>query len=235
MRLGDRGDLGELGRHFRLGSLDFDDQHRLDVEWIAGMSKAFANLDGEPVHIFHRDGDQAGADDGGHGLAGFIGRIETEQNGARAFGSAQQADHRLGDNPKLALRADHQAEKIQSAGIQMRATELDDLAIERHHRQAEDIIGGDAIFQAMRAARIHADIAADRAGELGRRIGRVEKAVCKDRVGNRQIGDAGLNARITIGKIDLEDPVHLGQADDDSVLLRNGAAGERRAGAARHE
>ena len=47
MRLGDRRDLGELGRHLRVAALDFDDQHRLDVERIAGMGEILADLDGE--------------------------------------------------------------------------------------------------------------------------------------------------------------------------------------------
>ena len=36
-------------------------------------------------------------------------------------------------------------------------------------------------------------------------------------------------------EVDLEDAAHLGQRDDDRVFLRDRAAGERRAGAARHD
>ena len=38
-----------------------------------------------------------------------------------------------------------------------------------------------------------------------------------------------------LSKSTLEHAVHLGDADDDGVLLRDGAAGERGAGAARHD
>ena len=82
--------------------------------------------------------------------------------------------------------------RVEPAGIEMRAAEFDDFAVERDDGDAQDIVGRHAIFQAMRAARIHADIAADRAGELRGRIGRVEEAVGGDRLGNREIGDAGL-------------------------------------------
>ena len=66
-------------------------------------------------------------------------------------------------------------------------------------------------------------------------IGRIEKALGRDGLGNREIGDAGLDPRVAVGEIDLEDAGHLGEADDDRVLLRDRAAGERSAGAARHD
>ena len=44
-------------------------------------------------------------------------------------------------------------------------------------RDAEQVVGGHAIFEAMGAAGIHRDIAGDRAGELARRIRRIEEPV----------------------------------------------------------
>ena len=73
-----------------------------------------------------------------------------------------------------------------------------------------------------------------RAGELRGRVGRVEEALRRDRAGDGEIGDAGLDPGGAVGEVDVEDAVHLGDADDDRVLLRDGAAGERGAGAARH-
>ena len=39
IRPGDRGDAGELGRHFGVAPFDLDDQHRFDIERIAGMGE----------------------------------------------------------------------------------------------------------------------------------------------------------------------------------------------------
>ena len=83
-------------------------------------------------------------------------------------------------------------EQIEPAGIEMRAAEFDDVAVERDERDAQNVIGRHAIFEAMRAARIHPDVAADGAGELRGRVGSVKEPVGSDRLGNRQIGDAGL-------------------------------------------
>ena len=59
-----------------------------------------------------------------------------------------------------------EAEQIVAGGVEPVAADIDDRAVDQHHLHAEHVVGGDAVFQAMRAAGIHADIAADGAGEL---------------------------------------------------------------------
>ena len=56
----------------------------------------------------------------------------------------------------------------------------------------------------MGAAGIHADIAADGAGKLRARIGRIEETVGGDGFGNIEVGDARLNVGRAVGKIDVE-------------------------------
>ena len=97
------------------------------------------------------------------------------------------------------------------------------------------MIRRDAMLEAMGAAAVHADVARDGAGELRRGIGRVKEPVGHDGVGDAEIGDARLHARHAVGVIDVKNPVELGDADDDRVLLRNGAARKRGARAARHD
>jgi hypothetical protein len=155
------------------------------------------------------------------------------RTGRAPFGRAQDAHGRFRDDAELAFRADDQAEDVEPGRIEMRAADLHTAAVQHDQRDAEHVVGGDAVFQAMRAARIHADIAADRAGELRGRVGRVEEALGHDLAGDGEIGDAGLHLRDAVGIVDLEDAVHLGDADDDRVLLRDRAAGQRGAGPAR--
>ena len=80
-----------------------------------------------------------------------------------------------------------------------------------------------------------ATLPADRADLLARGIGRVEEAVRRDRPGDVEVRDAGLDDDPLRGEVDLEDPVHPRERDDDS--LRNGqrAAGQPGAGAAGDE
>ena len=169
-----------------------------------------------------------------HGRARLLAGREAEEHGPRAFGRPQDADRCLGDDAELPLRAVDQAEQIVAGGIEMGAADLDNLAIEHHHRDAQHIVGGDAVFEAMGAARVHADIAADRAGELGGRVGRIEEALGRNGTRHGEVGDARLDPGDAIGIVDLEDAVHLRDADDDGILLRDRSARERGARAARN-
>ena len=59
-----------------------------------------------------------------------------------------------------------EAEQVVAGRIQSLAADVDDRAVDQHQRDAEQVVGGHAVFQAMRAAGIHGDVAGDRAGEL---------------------------------------------------------------------
>ncbi len=124
--------------------------------------------------------------------------------------------------------------KIVALRIEIVAAEFDDLAIHQHHLDFQDVVGRDAVFEAMRAAGVHGDVAADGAGELARRIGRIEEARVSHRVRNGEVGDARLHGRRAVVKIDVENPVHARQADHNRVTSGQRAARQRRAGAARH-
>ena len=102
--------------------------------------------------------------------------VEPEQHGPRRFRRAQNAHRRLGDDAELAFRSDQQPEQVVARLIEMAPADLDDAAVHQHHLDAENIVGGDAVFQAVRAARVHGDVAGQRAGELAGGVGRVEKA-----------------------------------------------------------
>ena len=116
-----------------LGALDLDDEQRFDVERIAGLGEGLAHRDGRPVHVLDGDRDDARADDGGDALAGGLAGIEAEHHRPRAFGLRQDAQRRLGDDAELALRADDQRQEVVALGIEVRAADLDDLAVHHHH------------------------------------------------------------------------------------------------------
>jgi hypothetical protein len=64
----------------------------------------------------------------------------------------------------------------------MLAADAQDLAVDQHQFDAEHVVGGQAVFEAVHAAGILRDVAADRAGDLRGRIGRVVEALALDRV-----------------------------------------------------
>ncbi len=117
----------------------------------------------------------------------------------------------------------------------MITAEFDDGAVVHHQRDAHQVIGRHAVFQAVSAAGIHGDVARDGASELARRIGGVEEALMRDRAGDGEVGDAALHPRHAIRVIDVEDLRHLGGAEDDRVPLCDGPTRERGARPARHD
>ena len=95
---------------------------------------------------------------------------------AIGLGLAHELERRARHDSGGAFGADHRAHQVVAAALLGRAAELDDLAVGQHQLDAQHVIGGDAVFERMRAAGVFRDIAADRAGDLRRRIGRVEIA-----------------------------------------------------------
>src|SRR5208282_4783530 len=89
---------------------------------------------------------------------------------------------RLRHDPELALGAAHETDEVIAGRVHRRAADIEDLAIEGDKAGAEKVVGRDAVFEAMGASGVHRDVAADRAGELRRRVGRIKKAIGADRL-----------------------------------------------------
>ena len=86
----------------------------------------------------------------------------------------------LGRDAERALGADEDAEQIVARRVERLAAELDQLAVGQHDLEAEHVVDGEAVLEAVRAAGVLGDVAADRADLLARRIGRVVEAVRRD-------------------------------------------------------
>ena len=214
------GDLGDaLDQMIDLGRrpVELDDQQRLDVERIAGVDELLGRVDRGLVHHLHAARDDARADDARDAFAGVLRAREADQHRARGLRLLQQPHGHLGDDAEQSLRAGDDADQIVAAGVEMLAAEAEHLAGHQHHFEAEDVVGGHAVFQAMHAAGILRHIAADGAGDLRRRIGRVVEAVVRDRRADGEIGDAGLDHRDAVGEVDLADAVELAHAEQHAV------------------
>ena len=116
----------------------------------------------------------------------------------------------------------------------MLAAQANDLARHQHQLAAEQVVGGHAVFQAVHAAGILRHVAADRAGDLRGRIGRIVEAGMLDRLRDGEIGHAGFDHGDAVREIDLADAVELGHAEKHAVGERQRAARQRGAGPARH-
>src|ERR1700730_5823355 len=99
-------------------------------------------------------------------------------------------------------------------------------SIGQHDFEAEDVGRGESIFQAVGAAGVLGDVAANAADGLRRRVGRVEIFLWRDAAGDVEIDDAGFDDHAGVGEVDVEDVVHAGQADDHAVFDGQGAAAQ---------
>ena len=206
------------------GAVELDDQERLDVERIAGVDEGLGGVDRGLVHHLHAAGDDAGADDPRHAFAGGFDLGKADHQRARRLRLLQDAHGDLGDDAEQPLRARDDAHQVVAGILRRLAADAQDLAAHQHDLAAEHVVGGHAVFQAMHAAGIFRDIAADRAGDLRRRVGRVVEAGVRHRLADREIGDAGLGDDDTVVEIDLADALELAEPEQHAVGERQRAA-----------
>src|SRR5581483_11738945 len=93
------------------------------------------------------------------------------------------------------------------------AANIDDFAIGQHHLHAQDVVGGHTVFEAVRAAGVERNVAADGAHNLRTGIGRVVQAVRRHFAAHPDIDHARLHDHTQIFQVDFQDFVHLGQND----------------------
>ena len=232
-----RSDLGHLLDQivtFRIGPIEFDDQQGLNIERIARMDKGLCRMDGGAVHHLHPRRNDPRRDHIGHALTGALNRLKAKQEGARCLRLGQDAHRHLGDHAQQPLRADDNTQKIKARRVQMLATQTHHLPVHHHHLDAEHIVGGQAIFEAMDPAGILRHIAADRTGDLAGRVGRIVEAAILDRAGDGQIGHPRLHHRHAAVIVNIQHLIELGQAQQDPVFQRQGPARQRGPRPARH-
>ena len=119
------------------------------------------------VHQLQRHRHDPLSDDGGDGLRGGRYAIECSEDGRDPLGANEEADGDLGDDCQGAFRADQQPHQIVAGAVVRGATDAHDLATGNQHCfQGEHVIGGDAVGEAVGAASVLRDVAANRAGRL---------------------------------------------------------------------
>ena len=91
------------------------------------------------------------------------------------------------------------------------------------------------MLEAVRAARVLGEIPADRADLLARRVRGIEVPLAGDRAGHVEVRDARLDDHALALEVDLDDPVHPREGDDDAVRDGQRAAREARSRPARDE
>ena len=141
--------------------------------------------------------------------ARLVGVRETREQRPHRLRRAQKAQRQLRRDPERPLGADERAEQVRAL---VPDRELDELAVRQDDLGREHVVDREAVLEAVRAARVLGDVAADRADLLRRRIRRVVEAVGRDRARDVEVRDAGLDDDLAALDVDLEDAVHAARA-----------------------
>ena len=102
-----------------------------------------------------------------------VGRFEAREQRAHRLRAAQDAHGDRDGDPERPLGADEDAEQIGALSV---AREGDELPVGQHDVGGEHVVDGEAVLEAVRAARVLGDVAADRADLLAGGVRGVEEA-----------------------------------------------------------
>ena len=224
----------EKGLDFGERAIKLDEKQAATVG-IVGVDGGFGGLDGEMVHHFNGGGEHAGGDDTADCGAGFVGGRKRGEERADAFGALDDAENDFRRYAERAFGANEDASEIVAGSIERFSAEMNERAVGKNDFEADDVGGGEAVLQAMRAAGVFRDVASDAADGLRRRIGRVEIFVGLDAAGDVEIDDAGFDGNASVGNVHFENAVHASKAEDYPVFDWECAAAEAGAGTARDE
>ena len=200
------------------------------------MVRLLGRLDREPVHDLHRTRQDPGGDDARDRVARLVDGRERGELRDDDLRLTHHTERDLDRDAERALRPDEDAEEIGPVlGVDRLAAELEQLAVRQHDLRAGHVVDGEAVLETVRAARVLGEVPADRAHLLTGRVGRVEVAGGRDGARHLEVRHAGLDDDALAPEVDLDDPVHPGDRDDDPVGDRKRSTGEPGAGAAGDE
>ena len=135
------------------------------------------------------------------------GGASTEAEVSRA--SAVGVANALTEAGHLAVRLEldpHLAESLRTGGYDV-VFPIAHGAVGEDQLDSPDVVHGHTILEGMRPPGIGGDVAADRAGALARRVRGVVEPGPPERAGQPEIDHAGLNDRIAVARVDLDDPL----------------------------
>ncbi len=156
--------IGDL-LHLRIEALgvavDLDNQRCAGVDGQPRMGELLDHAHAALVHQLQRGGNQTGRNHGGDGFAGRGLRFERDHHGLDAGRIGDQAQPGFGHDAQRAFAAHDQCAEIVFGIVDGLSAQRHDLAVGQHQCEAHDVVGGDAIFEAVGAAGVGAQIAAD--------------------------------------------------------------------------
>jgi hypothetical protein len=160
---------------------------------------------------------------------------EARHDAARQLRLGHEPDGHLGRDREHAFAADQHAHQVEPGGVERLRAELDRLAFDRVAAHAQHVVDRQPVLQAVHAAGVLGHVAADRAGDLARRVGRVVQPVRRGGLADRDVAHAALHTRRARERIDRDDAVELREAQSRAEPVRQRAARQPGARTARDD
>ncbi len=189
-------------------SFNLDQQHGRRVHGISGVHVLFDATHHPAIQHLQRCRGHAALRDRDHRVRRVLHRIVNSQQRSHGFRHLGQLDRDARGNSHGAFRADKKPCQIQTAGILCFATELHNAPIREHDFQTGDVVDGHAHGQRVWSAGIFGNVAADRAGFLAGRIGRVIISVLCRGVAYFKVDHSGLDHGALVVDVNFKDLVH---------------------------
>src|SRR5215203_2688632 len=223
----------ELFLHLGFRSIQLDNEHRAGVgqAWMHGR---FDGLHGQAVHHLDGSGDYPLTDDPRDRTAGPLGILEASKQGSHRLRDAAQPERDPGGDTQRPLRADERAEQVVAGSIwRPSATDVRHRAVRQHDLRAHNVVRCKAVLQAVDAAGVLGQVAADGGDDLAGGVWGVVVALVGDLLAHPHVDDPRLDHDALVRDVHLQDLAHPGEYDQYARLDRQGPtrkAGSRAAG-----
>ena len=148
------------------------------------------------------------------------------QEGLDRLGEGEQPHGDLGGDAKGALGAHEYAPQVVPGNLPGLRAQVYHGAVLQRHPHAEDMVGGGAVGQAVGAAGVFGDVAAQAARLLAGGVGGVAHAELADVGVKVEVDYARLDGGSAVLGVHLEDAVHAGEGNLDASGRRQGPPAE---------
>ncbi len=153
-------DIGHQGFYLGGRAIEFDQQETSTV-WVACVDRGFGGLDGKVVHHLDCGGQDSRGNDVAYSGSGSVGRIEGGEQSLNDLRTLYDAEDNFRGHTERSFRANKYTREIVSWRVESVASELHERAVGQHYLESEDMGGGEAVLEAMRAAGVFRNIAAN--------------------------------------------------------------------------
>ena len=137
--------------------------------------------------------------------------------------------------PKRPLVPHIDSDQVGTHEFEALSSQFGHLPVRQHNREANDMIGSHAVFQAVGAPGIKGDVSADGANRLAGRIRSEVEPVRGGGGRNRQVDRPRFDHGQALGGVDPQDSIQPIEGDDDAPRDGDRATRKARPAAARHK